>query len=113
MAKQVSGSEKTLLECIRDLEIEQPPLMRWNAWQQWRSTIGRRPILSRDGYAVPQAQESAVWKSVMNELYGPSWSVDLLSGEVTESVDVDETAEPLTGPSGATPSKDVPMHFGL
>ena len=81
MAQQVSGSEKTLLEAIRDEDVPRPALMRWNDWQVWRSTSGRMPRMATDGYAVSRAQESALWKSVMLELYGDDWSVRLLSAE--------------------------------
>ena len=113
MAKQVSNTELTLIECIREGIIAAPPLLRWNQWQQWRAGEGKRPILSRDGFAIPQAQESALWKSVMNELHGPTWSIDLLSGEVAEGID--ESAEPLTGqpstllPAAVVAEGDVPF----
>ena len=78
MAQQVSGSDKTLLEAIRDGDVPEPALMRWNAWQTWRSTAaGRLPTMSVDGYSVSRAQESALWKSVMLELYGTEWSMQL------------------------------------
>ena len=87
MAQQVSGSDKTLLEAIRDGDVPEPALMRWNEWQAWRSSAGRRPRQATDGYSVSQAQESAIWKSVMLELYGTEWSVQLASME-------DEAAQP-------------------
>ena len=79
---QVSRSDKTLLEAIRASDVPTPALMRWNDWQVWRRDFGRRPTISTDGHALSQAQESALWKSVMLELYGPDWSVQLLSQEV-------------------------------
>ena len=82
MARQVSGSEKTLLEVIREGAILRPALMSWNEWQAWRSTTGRLPRLSVDGYKLTRAQEVALWKSVMNELYGDEWSIMLASRDV-------------------------------
>ena len=82
MARQVSGSEKTLLEAIRDGDVPRPALMSWNEWQAWRSTTGRLPRLGTYGYKLTRAQEVALWKSVMNELYGDEWSIMLASRDV-------------------------------
>ena len=79
MAQQVSGSDKTLIQAIRDGDVPRPALMRWNEWQAWRTSSGRRPRQATDGYTVSQAQESAIWKSVMVELYGTERSVQLAS----------------------------------
>ena len=81
MARQVSGSDKTLIDAIRDGEVPQPILMSWNAWQAWRSRAGRMPRQATDGYTVSRAQEVALWKAVMNELYGEDWSIQLASME--------------------------------
>ena len=101
MAQQVAGSSKTLLECIRDDEIERPALMRWNSWQNWRSGVGRRPLVSRDGHTTTNAEESALWKSVMCELYGTEWSIQL-AGKETEAVTAGQ--QPSAAPS-SQPSK--------
>ena len=81
MAQEVSGSEKTLLAAIKDGEVPEPQLMRWNAWQRWRSELGRRPTSAVDGYTTSAAQESALWKAVMAELHGPDWAVSLASAD--------------------------------
>ena len=96
MEQQVSGSDKTLLEAIRDEEVPRPALLLWNEWQVWRSTAGRMPRMSVDGYAVTRAQESALWKAVMLDLYGSDWSFQLVSAEA-EAQDTADTA----GPAGA------------
>ena len=83
---QVSGSEKTLLQAIRDEDIERPILMRWNAWLRWRSGNGKRPNLPRDGVTITNAEESAIWRSVMNDLYGDQWSVQLAAEDDDEAV---------------------------
>ena len=77
MARQVSGSEKTLIQAIHDGHIETPQLMGWNAYQRWRREVGKRPQLSVDGFATVAAQESALWKAVMAEVHGVSWAEDL------------------------------------
>ena len=91
MARQVSGSDKTLIDAIRDGEVPQPILMSWNAWQAWRSRAGRMPRQATDGYTVSRAQEVALWKAVMNELYGEDWSIQLASLEEPAAA-VDRTA---------------------
>ena len=39
MARQVRGTEQTLLDVLQGGTIitERPVLMRWNVWQTWRS----------------------------------------------------------------------------
>ena len=76
-AQQVSGSEKTLLRCIGDGEIPKPALMQWNEWQVWRRDVGKRPSAAIDGEATSSGQESALWKAVMLEYYGPDWLMQL------------------------------------
>ena len=95
MVQQVSGSDRTLLEAIRDEEVPSPDLMSWNDWQAWRSTTGRMPRAATDGYSVTRAQESALWKAVMLDLYGEDWSIRLVSAEA----DAPEPAAPATGPA--------------
>ena len=80
MAQQVSGSEKTLLNAIRDGDIERPRLMQWNDWQIWRRDVGRRPTAARDGRSTTTTVESALWKSIMCELYGDDWLLRLAQG---------------------------------
>ena len=82
---QVSDSTKTLLDAIRDGDVPSPGLMRWNAWQTWRRGEGRRPVVSRDGVTTTDAEESALWKSVMCELYGTEWSIQLAAEEYEEA----------------------------
>ena len=103
MAHQVSGSEKTLLEAIRDGEVPRPALMGWNGWQSWRSTSGRMPRQATDGYSVSRAQESALWKSVMLDLYGEDWSLQLVSGEA-DAPDPDTAASPTEAAPPTTTS---------
>ena len=94
MSRQVSGSDKTLIDAIRDGEVPQPILMSWNAWQAWRSRAGRMPRQATDGYTVSRAQEVALRKAVMNELYGDDWSIQLASMEDPAAA-VDAAAQPV------------------
>ena len=100
MAQQVSGSDKTLLEAIRDEEVPRPALQRWNEWQVWRSGPGRMPRMSTDGYSVTRAQESVLWKAVMLDLYGEDWSFQLVSAEAEAPDTADSTG--AAGPAGPT-----------
>ena len=107
MAQQVSGSEKTLLAAVNDEDVPKPPLMRWNAWQQWRSGPGKRPTSAVDGYSTTTQQESALWKAVMLELYGDDWTMSLASADdgdapVSErSYDAAQAGEPRLTPAAA------------
>ena len=85
MAKQVSGSDKTLLQAIADGEVPKPGCLVWNDWQQWRSTEGRRPTMAQDGFTCSNVQESALWKAVMLELYGADWAIQAATGEAPVS----------------------------
>ena len=102
---QVSDSTKTLLDAIRDGDVESPRLMRWNAWQTWRRGEGRRPLVSRDGMTTSNAEESALWKSVMCELYGTEWSIQLAAEEYeeAEAAPVPSAVAPPPGASSSQP----------
>jgi hypothetical protein len=78
--RQVSRSEKTLSQAIRDGDIGQPPLSAWNAWQTWRREHGMRPTVARDGETTSAATESALWKSSMLEAYGEDWAIRVATG---------------------------------
>ena len=77
---------KTLLRAIREGIVEPPQLMRWNAWQQWRSSVGLRPTTRVDapGNSTTPAQELQFWKAAMAELYGADWTLLLAQGEEPE-----------------------------
>ncbi len=53
-------------------------------WQKWRTTLGGRPTSSVDGGTTGNPTESALWKSVMLDLYGPDWTVQVVSLDVIE-----------------------------
>ena len=44
--------------------------MRWNEWQAWWTSSGRRPRQAVGGYTVSQAQESALqaWMTTLRQL---------------------------------------------
>ena len=84
---QVSGHPgKTLLDAIREGIVETPQLIRWNAWQQWRNSVGLRPATRVDGpgNSTTPAQELQFWKAAMAELYGADWTLLLAQGEELE-----------------------------
>ena len=104
MAQQVSGSDRTLIEAIRSGEVETPPLMGWNRWQQWRREAGMRPTVARDHHTTTAAQETALWRSVMTELHGPDWTSTLAEQEVESARasgdDPAQTTRTRLSPSG-------------
>ena len=71
--RQVSGSELTLSEAIRQGDVPKSALMGWNEWQQWRSQFGRVPTHAPDGFVLPTQIETSLWRATMNELYGEDW----------------------------------------
>ena len=44
--------------------------MSFPKWQQWREAEGRRPTKRKDGVGLSTAQEVALWRATMEELYG-------------------------------------------
>ena len=85
MAQQVSGSNKTLKDAIRDGDVQVPVLMRWNTWQQWRRDTGLRPTAAVDGEATTTGLESVLWKSTMLDLYGEDWTFELLGKDEAQA----------------------------
>ena len=60
MSRQVSGSEKTLINAIREGDVPNPPLLDWNNWQVWRRDLGLRPVVARDGFVTSTTTELAL-----------------------------------------------------
>ena len=79
MARQVSGSNDTLLAAIEAGRVARPRLMSWNEWQQWRSGVGLLPTQSADGYTVSKRDESDLWRATMAYFYGPEWAITGMS----------------------------------
>ena len=76
--KQVTGSDKDLIDAIRDGDVERPELMAWNTWQKWRNKPGgSRPTTARDGGRTSNQLEVTIWRAVMRDLYGEQWERDL------------------------------------
>lgn len=63
----------------------------WQAWQAWRRAEGRHPVKRKDGRGVKTGDEVALWKSIMEELYGG------LSEEEEEEEDSSPQLEPDAG----------------
>ena len=107
--QQVSLSSKTLVQAIRDGDVESPALMGWNPWQQWRRDVGLRPTAAADGEATTSAQESALWKSPMLELYGTEWPLKLVEHGEALVVATTQPSEPSRQPAaGADAQPFVP-----
>ena len=104
MAKQVSGSERTLIEAIRHGEVPRPPLMGWNDFQVWRRDHGKRPTQAVDGYVTETPVETALWRSVMMDLYGEDWSVRVAAGETGAT----ERGPAASAPQGGSTRTFVP-----
>ena len=100
----MTGSDKELLQTIRDGDVPRPPLMLWNPWQKWRTTLGGRPTSSADGGTTGNPMENALWKSVMLDLYGPDWTVQVVSLDVTEDGPLEAPIESAATEPASEPS---------
>ena len=101
-SRQVTGSEKDLRQAIQDGDLPKPPLMLWNPWQKWRRDVGGRPSSAVDGGTTTNPTESALWKSVMLDLYGSDWAVMAASADVAEEEPEGVPMSAGTLPAGAT-----------
>ena len=92
--KQVTGSDKDLLDAIRDGDVEKPDLMGWNDFQKWRNKPGgSRPTMARDAGRTSNQLEVQIWRAVMRELYGEQWEREIVNREVAASRDDAQEAE--------------------
>ena len=61
----------TLLELILAGEVPDPGPLSWKNFQSWRATVGGRPTIRRgDSHTLSSADESRIWRSTMEALYG-------------------------------------------
>eukprot|EP00434_Breviolum_minutum_P016187 symbB.v1.2.014263.t1/scaffold1033.1/size247163/1 len=86
-SKEVSGEADgaTLSQCLADGRVPVPDRMTFPKWQQWRKAEGRRPIKRKDGVGLSTAEEVALWRATMEELYGED--VEQLLKELFEIYD--------------------------
>ena len=71
--REVTGTEKTLIECVNEGAVPKPPLVDQHGWLKGRSGAGRRPSAKRTGeVGTKMGQEMKLWKATV-ELLGPDW----------------------------------------
>ena len=83
---EVTQSEKSLIQAIHDGDVERPGLMGWNAWQSWRTRVGKKPTRAADGAFTSSTFERDLWEQVMEHFYGAKWDRLLARGEVPAEV---------------------------
>ena len=111
--QEVSASVDSLAHLIDDGQIEKPPLMAFNAWQQWRSRAGRRPTIQRDGVRMTQRNEANLWKQTMAANYGDDWQIELEAGNDDDDIaageedDADLQVDEAEPPLQARPAGEV------
>ena len=68
----VRGLVGSLFELIVAGLVPEPPgPLDWKQFQKYRATLGGRPTVRRgDGRSLSSADESRVWRSTMESLYG-------------------------------------------
>src|SRR6201995_2594168 len=47
--REVTGTEKSLLDCLKEGIVPRPPLVGQREWLTWRTKHGKRPALKRTG----------------------------------------------------------------
>ena len=97
--REVSGTNASLAACIADGSVPKPKLLDWQDWLKWRKGPGMRPRRDRgDPDTTALKQESVLWRSTMQRLYGEDWRA-LLEEQQAEEAEEDEEAdaESVTG----------------
>ena len=88
--REVTGTDTSLAECIADGSVPKPDILDWRDWLVWRKSAGKRPRLGLgDPSATTLKQESVLWRSAMQRLYGDDWRA-LLEAQQAEEEDEEE-----------------------
>ena len=92
----------TLADALRAGELEAPPLVTWNEWQQWRSRTGRVPGAPRHRatLAAFQRREVGLWRETMAVAHGARWRESLEDRELRDALDGAER-DPLAAAAAA------------
>ena len=115
--REVSGTNESLRAMMAGGEIPYPPPLLYHDWISWRSREGRRPrVRNGDERATTSAEESLLWRQVMEDVHGQDWRTrqdwrTLIRGGVREA-DGDQphrAADPGDGRSAAGSSEVHPM----
>ena len=110
-SKEVSGEADgvTLSQCLADGRVPVSERMNFPKWQQWRKAEGRRPIKRKDGVGLTTAEEVALWRATMEELYGKD--VAEAVEESDDGEDEEESSELRLGAAlpAARPAALVPV----
>ena len=98
-AKEVSKSERTLLEAIAAGEVPKPEPLSYNAWLNWRKWHGKRPVTKTDGFCTTSAQERELRKLVLRHLYGDDFEqqVQTAEEEAAEYIKNQKIKKPMVG----------------
>ena len=94
---EVAGSSERLQVFLDRGEIPKPDLMQFNRWLQWRTNVGRRPLIKRDGECTTMRQESDLWQATMAYLYGGTWMSDLTMATAEDPEPGDESVDEAGG----------------
>ena len=100
---EVTMSEKSLIQSIQDGDVEKPGLMGWNAWQSWRTRVGKKPTRAADGAFRSNTAERDLWEQVMEHFYGQRWDRLLARGEIPAEVVPAAEATSATAAADALP----------
>ena len=101
--REVTASDDSLLEEIEAGRVPRPALLGFNDWVSWRAGEGRRPAIKHgDPRSTTPGEEAALWRAVMQALYGESWREDLAEArDAAEIAQADEAEEAGSATAGA------------
>ena len=97
LVTEVAGFAGTLDQAIRTDVIPVPELMSWNAFQQWRRDVGRRPVMHRDGISRSSGEEYALYEATMEAQYSAAWR-DRLAQDERRAAQAGTVGDPASGP---------------
>ena len=94
----LAGGDVPLLKAIADGTIPKPSRLQWQEWQKWRKDpFGGRRATRSLGSTRPSTngEESKLWQSVMESLYGANWLADLHSQEPEVEAEEEDPGTPV------------------
>ena len=103
VVREVSASDGSLLDEIEAGRVPRPALLSFSDWVGWRAGEGRRPALRHgDPRSTTSGEEAALWRTVMQALYGEFWREDWAQArDAAEIAQADEAEEAGSATAGA------------
>ena len=106
----LAGGDVPLLTAIADGTVPKPSRLQWQDWQKWRKNpFGGRRATRGNGSTRPSTnqEESKLWQSVMEALYGADWLAEV-HGQEEEDPEVPVHEEKEGHQVAPSTSSDLP-----